>query len=411
MGHIRLQHVSKAYKRYGNRWARLVEWLDPQDRARHEAHWVLRDVGFEVAPGESIGLIGHNGAGKSTLLKIVTGTTRPTTGTVEVGGRVAALLELGMGFHPEFTGRQNVYMAGQLLGLTADEIARHMSEIESFAEIGDYIDLPVRTYSSGMQMRLAFSVATTVRPDVLVVDEALSVGDAYFQAKCIDRIREFRTRGTTLLFVSHSPGTVKSLCDRAIMLDRGTVLRDGAPDDVLDYYNATIARQHAHAEILQAERANGTRLTRSGGREATIESVELVSNRTGLPTRAVATGEAVQLRIDFVVREDIPELTAGVLVRDALGNDVFGTNTFHHDRSLRNLPAGSRRTVAFEFPAFDLGRGNYTVSIALHARDVHALRSYDWWDHALALQVVPGNRPFALGVADLPVDIRWLDSP
>lgn len=183
MGHIRVSGLAKAYKQYPNRWSRLLEWLLPFSRPRHHLHWILQDVDFEIQPGEAVGIVGVNGAGKSTLLKMITGTTQPTRGQIELQGRVAALLELGMGFHPDFTGRQNAFMAGQLLGMQVEEIEALMPQIESFAEIGEAIDQPVRTYSSGMQMRLAFSVATARRPDILIVDEALSVGDAYFQHK------------------------------------------------------------------------------------------------------------------------------------------------------------------------------------------------------------------------------------
>ncbi|MDD2547725.1 MAG: ABC transporter ATP-binding protein, partial [Burkholderiaceae bacterium] len=215
-GSIELFDLGKAYKRYPNRWARLREWLQP-GAPRHELQWVLKGLNLRVAPGQAVGVIGRNGAGKSTLLKMITGTSTPTQGHVTLQGRVAALLELGMGFHPDFTGRQNAWMAAQLLGLADAEIAASMPGIEAFAEIGRYIDEPVRTYSSGMQVRLAFSVATAVRPDVLIVDEALAVGDVYFQHKCYARIRGFRAQGTTLLFVSHDPGAIKSLCDRAVL--------------------------------------------------------------------------------------------------------------------------------------------------------------------------------------------------
>lgn len=183
MGHIRVTGLAKAYKQYPNRWSRLLEWLVPFSPARHNLHWVLRDVDFEIQPGEAVGIVGVNGAGKSTLLKMITGTAQPTCGQIHLQGRMAALLELGMGFHPDFTGRQNAVMAGQLLGMQVDEINALMPQIESFAEIGEAIDQPVRTYSSGMQMRLAFSVATARRPDILIVDEALSVGDAYFSTR------------------------------------------------------------------------------------------------------------------------------------------------------------------------------------------------------------------------------------
>ena len=242
---ITVTNLGKAYKNYPDRLSRLKEWLDPQHRPRHQLHWVLQDINFVVRPGEAVGIVGINGAGKSTLLKMITGTTSPTSGSIQVNGRVAALLELGMGFHPEFTGRQNVYMAGQLLGHSVEEITRLMPSIEAFAEIGDYIDQPVRVYSSGMQMRLAFSVATACRPDVLIVDEALSVGDAYFQHKSFDRIREFRKQGTTLLIVSHDKQSIQSICDRAILLNKGKLAMEGEPEAVMDNYNAMLARQQS----------------------------------------------------------------------------------------------------------------------------------------------------------------------
>lgn len=191
---IAVQNLGKAYKQYPNKWARLLEWMLPYANQRHHLHWVLKDIAFELQPGEALGIIGVNGAGKSTLLKMLTGITQATTGSIAIRGRVAALLELGMGFHPDFSGRQNVLISGQLLGYTAAQIEALMPEIEAFAGIGDYIDQPVRVYSSGMQVRLAFSIATAIRPDILIIDEALSVGDTEFQHRSYDRIRRFRSR-------------------------------------------------------------------------------------------------------------------------------------------------------------------------------------------------------------------------
>ena len=263
MGAITVTKLGKAYKQYTNRWARLAEWLIPSARSRHSLKWVLEDLTFTVSPGEAVGIIGINGAGKSTLLKMITGTTQPTSGSVQVSGRVAALLELGMGFHPDFTGRQNAIMAGQLLGLSGQEIEQLMPEIEAFAEIGDYIDQPVRVYSSGMQMRLAFSVATAKRPDILIVDEALSVGDSYFQHKSFDRIRAFGEQGTTLLIVSHDKNSIQSICDRAILLDAGKLSMQGEPAAVMDYYNALLA-ERGNATVRQLTTDEGKVQTVSG---------------------------------------------------------------------------------------------------------------------------------------------------
>lgn len=403
MGHLRINRITKAYKRYPRKIGRIAEWLGLGQR--HELRWVLDDLSFDVKPGEAVGIIGINGAGKSTLLKIITGTTRPTSGSVDAGGRISALLELGMGFHPDFTGRQNVTMAAQLHGIANDEIARKMQEIEEFAEIGDYIDQPVRTYSSGMQVRLAFSVATAVKPDILIVDEALSVGDTYFQHKSFDRIRQFREQGTTLLFVSHDPGAIKTLCNRAIMLDEGRIVQDGAPDDVLDFYNAMIAKKHADREIQQNPDGVGRKGTRSGSRDAQIDAVELVVG--GVAMGALSSGDAASLRITGTISAAVDELTVGILLRDRLGNDVFGTNTFFHDSSLAGLRPGQKFSVDFHFPSLSVGAGSYSVTVALHSREAHLSHNYDWWDRALVFQVLPMEGPFSLGVCNLPVAIHW----
>lgn len=236
MDRITVSQLGKAYKKYPSRWSRLREWISPAGNQRHSLHWVLRDLNFTVHAGEAVGIVGINGAGKSTLLKMLAGTTQPTTGYVSISGRVSALLELGMGFQPDFTGRQNVSMAGQLLGLSAAEVDHLMPEIEAFAGIGDYMNQPIRIYSSGMQMRLAFSLATAHRPEVLIVDEALSVGDIAFQRQCFRRIEDFLKLGTTLLYVSHDIETVKKLCNRALFIKDGSLERYSSAKLVCDEY-------------------------------------------------------------------------------------------------------------------------------------------------------------------------------
>lgn len=409
MGTVSVQGVNKAYLRYTSRWRRLLGAMRMPGAGKPLEHWVLRGVSFEILPGEAVGLIGDNGAGKSTLLKIIVGTTRATSGTVSVEGRVAALLELGMGFHPDFTGRENVFMGGQLLGMSDSEIRERMADIESFAEIGDYIDEPVRTYSSGMQVRLAFSLATCVRPDILIVDEALSVGDLYFQHKSFDRIRRFKEAGTTLLFVSHSPGTVKSICDRAILLDKGVVVRDGDPESVLDYYNAAIARQGAEYAIREVETAaDGRRTVRSGSFAAKITGIETLL--AGEPARAFVAGSPMTVRVEVEVGRTIDELTIGFLIRDRLGNDVFGTNTFHLGQTMRGLRSGSTPSFDFDIRELDLGPGSYSVTVALHEGDSHVTANFDWWDRAMVFQVIPGDGPSHIGVSRLKVTGRWISS-
>lgn len=385
MGRIRVNNLGKAYKSYSTRWARLLEWTTPFFGQRHQLNWVLKDISFRIERGEAVGIIGINGAGKSTLLKLITGTTQPTDGNVEISGRVAAMLELGMGFHPEFTGRQNVYMAGQLLGLSVDEISVLMPEIEAFAEIGDYIDQQVRVYSSRMQMRLAFSVATAKRPDVLIVDEALSVGDVYFQHKSFDRIREFRKAGTTLLIVSHDKGAIQSICDRAILLNGGKVALSGAPEAVMDYYNALLAEREN--QTVRQEKLDDSKMqTVSGTGEATVVDVALLddSNQT---VEVINVGQHVVLRIQVEVHEFIERLVLGYGIKDRLGQVMYGTNTHLTDQPIESVAAGSKITYDISFPA-DLGAGTYSVQTALVSTDTHLVNNYEWRDLALVFNVV-----------------------
>lgn len=399
MGTITVTNLGKAYKQYPNRWARLAEWVMPGHKPRHNLHWVLQDINFTVKPGEAVGIIGINGAGKSTLLKMITGTTQPTTGRVQITGRIAALLELGMGFHPDFTGRQNAYMAGQLLGYSVEEISNLMPEVEAFAEIGDYIDQPVRVYSSGMQMRLAFSVATARRPDVLIVDEALSVGDAYFQHKSFDRIREFRKQGTTLLLVSHDKGAIQSICDRAILLNAGKLAMQGEPEAVMDYYNAMLA-DHQNQEVQQNVREDGKVQTISGSGEATITEI-LILNMQDEPIEVVNVGQSVRLKVVVEVKTTLPELVLGYMIKDRLGQPMFGTNTYHLKRKLTNVPGGTVTTFIFDFQA-NLGPGTYSVATALHTADTHISKNYEWKDLATVFNVVNFDKATFVGSAWLP---------
>ncbi len=239
---LAVENLGKSYRKWDGEWRRIISWFFPSISSFQEG-WVLRGVNFNINHGEAVGIVGQNGAGKSTLLKLITGTIQPTEGKVGINGRVSAILELGMGFNPDMTGRQNAKHSAGLMGYSPAEIDNVMPNIEDFAEIGDYFDQPVRTYSSGMQMRVAFSVATAFKPDLLIVDEALSVGDNYFQHKSFDRIRRFKEMGVSILFVTHSMADIRSLCDRAILLDSGRLLIDGLPDEVVDYYNAFMARK------------------------------------------------------------------------------------------------------------------------------------------------------------------------
>ncbi len=384
MGSIKVTQLGKAYKQYPSRWSRLAEWLLPFAGPRHRQHWVLRDISFEVRPGEAIGLIGANGAGKSTLLKLITGTSLPSTGSIRFEGRVAALLELGMGFHPDFTGRQNALMAGQLLGMAVHEIEQLLPEIVAFAEIGAAIDQPVRTYSSGMQMRLAFSVATAHRPDILIVDEALSVGDAYFQHKSFERIREFRRQGTTLLIVSHDRYAIQSICDRALLLHQGRLLMEGSPEAVLDYYNALMADREGQS-IRQQVLETGHVQTISGTAEANILAVRMF-DAEGNASEVFEVGEPMSIEVDIEVNTDIERLDLGLMLKDKFGLAMYGINTHRLNQTVLEPKAGERFTFRFDFTML-LGPGNYSLALSLTKSDSHLDGTYEWRDCAAILHV------------------------
>ncbi|MEA2627395.1 MAG: lipopolysaccharide transport system ATP-binding protein [Candidatus Binatota bacterium] len=397
---IRVHELTKRFRFYRRPRDRLIEAASAGRIIRSETFTALDRVSFEVGRGRSVALVGSNGAGKSTLLKIVAGTLYPTSGEVAIEGRVAALLELGTGFHPDFTGRQNIVFNGRFLGFHAEEIRARMPEIAAFAELGDFLDRPLRTYSSGMKVRLGFAVAASADPDVLLVDEALSVGDAYFQQKCIRRIREFREQGVTTLFVSHDFSAVKSLCGEALLLDRGRIEARGDVIDVLEQYNAMIARRSAGEELASAEptprRATGEGL-RSGSFEALITAIDLLDDH-GRALRAAFPGDPVEIRIRVHFFGALSRPTIGILVRDRLGNDVYGTNTFHQGIDTGSYAAGESGTFSFRL-RLDVGPGDYTLTSAVHSLDSHVYDSYDWADRYLVFRVLRPAENLSLGTA------------
>ncbi len=400
MSEVQVVKLSKAYKTYPSQWVRLAEWLIPNSKPRHTLKWVLQDISFHIKPGEALGVVGMNGAGKSTLLKILTGTTHATSGHLVASGRVAALLELGMGFHPEFTGRQNIYMAGQLLGLSMEDLHALIPSIEAFAEIGEYMDQPLRTYSSGMQMRLAFSVATARRPDILIVDEALSVGDSYFQHKSFDRIRQFRQQGTTLLIVSHDRQAIQSVCDRAILLNKGKLVMEGLPEEVMDYYGAMMAEKEQHT-IRQERLDNGKVRTISGTGEASIRSVALLDQH-GKATEVIEVGSPVTLEVHVDIKHNIPRLVLGFMIKDRMGQAIYGINTHRLNREIIDLSAGDTVVYRYAFPA-NIGKGHYSIALSLSRLDSHIDTNYEWRDFALVFHIINSTQPDFVGAA-------WLDS-
>jgi lipopolysaccharide transport system ATP-binding protein len=392
--------LGKRYQPYPRRLTDLMGFALRGGWRERPSTWALRDVSFEIDDGESVGVIGMNGAGKSTLLRILTGTTIPSEGRVEVNGQVAALLELGLGMHADLTGQQNATLACELMGLDAGTIRARLPCIQAFAELGAYMDQPVRTYSAGMQLRLAFSAATAVRPDVLIVDEVLAVGDAYFQVKCLDRIRALQQAGMTLILVTHDLAAVKTLCARTLLLDQGHVLRDGPTAAVLDYYNALIAtKTHAFA-ITQTTAADGGRtVTRSGTKDAEIITIDLI-DADDKRCRSFDVGARARLAYRIRVHRSMEMPTVGFLIRDRLGVDVFGTNTAYLGVHHPSVAAGAALVTTFDV-TLNLGPGRYSLAAALHRSPTHLVESFDWWDEALTFTIVGSGVPFT-GVASLP---------
>ena len=402
MSLLSVSGLGKSYRSYRSEWLRFARWLYLPVKPSAE-NWIIRHINFSIEPGEAIGIVGQNGAGKSTLLKMITGTLQPSEGTVTCRGRIAAILELGMGFNPELTGRQNAYHAAGLMGFSKEQIDSVIDWIDSFAEIGSYFDAPVRTYSSGMQMRVAFAVATAFRPEILIIDEALSVGDGYFQHKSFDRIREFQQQGTTLLIVSHDRSAIQALCSRAVLLDKGTIIKDGNPEEVMDFYNALIAEKEGTSVTVQ-HLDNGRVQTRSGSGEASILAVD-VFNSAEQPAEFIRVGEIASLRIKVGVSVALPELVVGYMIKDRLGQSVYGTNTHHLGCKLEALEADTEIEYRFNF-AMNLGVGSYSVAVALHTADTHLAQNYEWRDLAAVFNVVNMDREEFVGLTWMPPEVE-----
>ena len=394
---LSVQNICKTYLDYESNFKRFASWFS-KNKEEKNVKTVLKDVSFDVGAGEVVGLIGQNGAGKSTLLKIISRTLKPSSGRVTSGAKISSILELGMGFHGDLTGRQNAYQSCSLMGYSKEQIDEIITYIEDFAEIGEYFDYPVRIYSSGMQMRLAFSVVTANRPDILIIDEALSVGDVYFQHKSFDKIKEFKSLGTTLIIVSHDSGAIKSICDRVILLEKGQILKDGEPEAVLDYYNALISKKQ-DVQISQVALENGKTATVSGNKKACIKNVEIL-DAAGKKIQNLEVGKKIKLKVTVLANENLPSLVLGYQIKNRFSQVVYGTNTYHLKQALKNLKKGEEYDFSFEFDA-NLGVGSFSVTIALHDSDNHLQNNYEWRDNAIIFNVVNFSKPDFVGLAYL----------
>jgi lipopolysaccharide transport system ATP-binding protein len=441
---ISLENISKCYQIYDKPHDRLKQSIYPRLqklfgrslKTYHREFWALKDISFDVKKGETVGIIGRNGAGKSTLLQIICGTLTPTTGGIQVNGRVAALLELGAGFNPEFTGRENIYMNAGILGLSQTEIDSKYADIVAFADIGEFVDQPVKTYSSGMYVRLAFAVIAHVDADILIIDEALAVGDAIFTQKCMRYIRAFQSRGT-LIFVSHDMSSVLNLCKSAVWLNNGTVQKSGASKDVADaYLQYTLQATYGDAAVLQTTESSEITSEVIAG-----ESIEVVSilnyeskiavtdnmpNATGWQTDVgkllsiriekakdgasgtFVGGEKVRVLITAKALQDINKPIIGFLVRDRLGQDLFGENTLPFTGNCF-VPAyaGQEFSAEFVFYLPMLPNGDYAVMTSIADGDVHENIQLHYMHDALIFNVTSSKIRWGLvGVAFEKVQLK-----
>jgi len=393
--------VCKRYRQYSAELFRVLHWFGI-DLGRWQDHCSLHETSFSVAPGQSVGIVGRNGAGKSTLLKIIAGALTPSSGEVAINGRVAAILELGMGFNPELTGRQNAAFSAGLMGFSAHNVDTLLPHIHDFSELGDYFDQPLRVYSSGMQARLAFAVATAQRPELLIIDEALSVGDVAFQQKSFARLKEFQAQGSSILFVSHDRNAVLTLCDEVLLLDHGRVIQRGAPEAVMDFYNALLASEQT--AIQQYQQENDVTQTTSGSGEATVESIEL-RDESGNCASQFATGTFMTLDVTIVAHANIEKLVFGFSIKNRLGVTIFGTNTALSDQVLYNVTAGSHYRFLINLP-LNLGVGDYTIQTALVDSETHLNRNYQWLDAAKSFSIANLHHHEFVGSAWLPTSIK-----
>ncbi|MDY7105248.1 MAG: ABC transporter ATP-binding protein [Actinomycetota bacterium] len=387
---ISIENVSKRFRIYHDRNQTLKSTVMRGRRARYEDFWALKDVSFEIERGETFGIIGHNGSGKSTMLKCLAKILRPEEGRIEVRGTISSLLELGAGFHPELTGRENIYLNASILGLSRHQVDERFDEIVEFADLEHFIDMPVKNYSSGMYVRLGFAVAINVDPEILMIDEVLSVGDELFQRKSSERIAHFRDSNRTVVIVSHGLDQVRSLCDRVAWLDHGELQMVGPAPEVVDAYTGeTVVDRETNAEGVT---------TRWGSGEARITEVELL-DAAGNPARSVRTGEGLIIRIHFVAHERIIDPSFGIAIEHIDGQLMTATNTTRQNQTVKEIDGPG--IVDVRIPAVTLAEGTYDLDVAIGERTER--NDYDHWRRPIRFDVKRGEG-VPVGYLDLGIE-------
>jgi ABC-2 type transport system ATP-binding protein len=422
---VSLKGIGKRYKISSSRSSWIKDLFTPGKASTHE-FWAVEDVNLDIQPGATLGILGRNGAGKSTLLRIISGVSRPTTGEVEVNGRLAAIFSTGAGFNPEFTGRENVMLNGLILGIERDEMLARMDDIAAFADIGEFMDQPIKTYSSGMRSRLGFAVAVNVEADILVLDEALSAGDAAFKKKALQRMYDLRDSGTTVLFVSHSLGMVKRFCTEAVLLHKGHLVTSGSPDEVVDRYRELLENSEDGKKARQSEQdrqldyaidhedeedtpsyGGASQNSRKPTGEALILGAELL-DAAGRPALETPSGSGLTVRVHIQYLREEEESSLSLTVRSGAAVRVFSASTADGETQLGPRGQGEKVSVDFDFDV-PLRPGTYSLDAAIHSqRDGGVCLGKS--EAVALLEVVPseGGRPVR-GIVDLPAEIRVLD--
>lgn len=390
---IEVTKLSKCFKVYDRQYYRVAEIFTKKDL--HKKYWALKDINIQVKKGEALGIIGSNGAGKSTLLKLICGALHSTTGNVTVGGRILSLLELGTGFHPELTGIENVFNSASMQGFSRNEIQEKLSDIIEFADIGEHINVPVKTYSSGMYVRLAFALYACLEPDIYIVDEALSVGDVFFQQKCYERMRQMKEQGVTIIMVSHDPAPIVSFCDRAILIEKGEIKGEGAPDVILDMYQALQYSKGMKKDCNLAVDDN----IEFGTNEISLVSCAL-KDQQGKEKTVWGINEICRLELEYKTNSVKEQVSIGFQIKNSMGNIVYGTNSNWLGESLRFIDGYLK--CSYEFPVY-LGEGSYTITLAATEDIYRPVLIYSWIEKALGFEITNVGIAQSGGMVHLPI--------
>lgn len=387
---IKVEKLTKVFKLYEHPKDRLKEALSPYRKNYHKNYIALNEVSFEIRKGDSVGILGRNGAGKSTLLKLLTGVLTPTSGVVSVKGRIAALLELGSGFNPELSGIENIYFQGAIIGFTKEEMLLKIADIIEFADIGEFINQPVKTYSSGMFARLAFSVAINVDPDILIIDEALSVGDFAFQQKCFRRLKELKNEQKIIIFVSHDINAVQSFCNLALYLNLGAVCAYGPSSDVVKLYFSHLDVSGKSIKPSSLELGH-TKAFGLGKAEIDFFSAACINNESFIP------GEACSLHFEIICHEKIETLGVGITIKDKLGNDVAYINNYMYGYKIPSIEGNTRMKIEFLFSFPNIANGKYSISPAVCEGDFGVHKQQHWIYDAQTIEVYSEKYPYSFG--------------